>query len=534
MYRLVTSLTFIVAVAPLPALAQGVERVVVFADRAEVTRAIEARCVSGRLSVELPPLPPALDLRTLRAEVSSGAKLGAVRTRLAPRDPARDERLKALKTERDRLLDQAAELRDEAATARERSEGASAFGTFLGAIMREEIRDPKALPDRWKKSLDLVAAERLSGKQRALEIEAQARKVARELQQIDQRYSIAEAGAQGEARYVTVDADCGNSSAVAVRVSYVIPSATWHPEYDLRFFPQNASKLGPGRVELTVGAIVQQATGEDWTEATIVLSTAQPKLGGEAPYPAPLYIEGYEIEKDKVLVQGTEQRKSLEEGQGAPAAGPTGAALEDGGKAFTLTLPHRTTVRSDGRPYWVPVDEVRASGEAKLVTIPKLQQVVYRVLALKNPARYALPGGRVHAYRGGSYVGDSQLDYSAPGEPIEVSLGIDEELRVERTDKRAVDKSPSFLGNTRRFEREYRIAVRNQSDGPRRIEIRENIPVSKDERIEVELLKGKTTGGHRLDPERGIVHWVLDLPQGREKSVELGYVIGLPKDWKMQ
>jgi hypothetical protein len=40
-------------------------------------------------------------------------------------------------------------------------------------------------------------------------------------------------------------------------------------------------------VRLTVGALIKQATGEDWTDARVMLSTARPKLDAEAPIPGP-------------------------------------------------------------------------------------------------------------------------------------------------------------------------------------------------------------------------------------------------------
>ncbi len=68
-------------------------------------------------------------------------------------------------------------------------------------------------------------------------------------------------------------------------LSYVVPGATWQSDYDLDFVPQGKAKVGPGVARLTVGAVIRQATGEDWPAARISLSTARPKLGTEAPRP---------------------------------------------------------------------------------------------------------------------------------------------------------------------------------------------------------------------------------------------------------
>lgn len=283
-----------------------------------------------------------------------------------------------------------------------------------------------------------------------------------------------------------------------------------------------------------MSAVVQQATGEDWSDATLVLSTAKPKLGGEAPYPRPLYLSGYEASSDKTMVAGQERREALESGAASSGSGPKSAALEDGGRAVSFKLPHPVTVRSDGRPYWLPVDVVQGRGESKLVTVPKLSPRVYQVLSTTNFASYPLLAGVAHTHRGGSYIGDAALRYLGPGEPIELSLGLDDELLAERVDLKEIDRSPGFLSKTKKLEREYRIKLKNNAASPSKIEVRESIPVSKDEEIRVELIEKKTTRGYRFDALRGFVTWSIELAAGSEKAVDLSYVVKLPDDWKIR
>src|SRR5262249_28286492 len=161
-----------------------------------------------------------------------------------------------------------------------------------------------------------------------------------------------------------------------------------------------------------------------------------------------------------VLVQAQERRDRLEGGGGGKdKAGPGAASLDDKGNAFVLTLPHRLTVAADGRPVWAPVDVVETQATAKLVATPKPDEHTYQVVALKNPAAYALLDGRVRSYRGGSYVGDSRLRYRGVGEPLEVSLGIDEELKIERKVVDERDRDASFLSSTKHIVRAYRTTV---------------------------------------------------------------------------
>ncbi|MFO0728225.1 MAG: mucoidy inhibitor MuiA family protein [Myxococcota bacterium] len=513
-----------------------IERVVVFSDRAEVTRRGTASCKNGRAELEITGLPMSLDARTIQAQSRSGAKLLGISTRVESVDPEEvDQRravvLKALTEAQDKLR----VLDSKMATNVEESTQSSSFDAYLTNLVQEDLRSGKPNPDAWKKAAALFGDQRLGARKRNIELGVERRKLERELIRLNTRLAAFQQSESDELRAVNAAVECQGAGTQEIDVSYTVPGATWHPEYDLRFSPDGEGKTGKGKVELMVSAIVQQASGEDWEKASISLSTAKPKLGGEAPTPAPIVVDGYKAGEEKVLVQGTEDRSGLSAGDdNATRQGPVAADLEDGGRAFLLSFPGRATIQSDGRPYWLPVDEIATRGEVKLVALPKLKTFVFHALSLQNPARYPLVSGVVHAHRKGAYVGDASIPYVAPGEPIEISLGIDDAIKVEKKDVKEMDNSPGFLSSTRKLEREYRIKVKNQSQSAERVEIRENIPVSKDEELKVELLKNKTTAGHRFDPKRGFITFEVDVPRGAERSVDLSYIIHIPESWKMQ
>ncbi len=126
------------------------------------------------------------------------------------------------------------------------------------------------------------------------------------------------------------------------------------------------------------------------------------------------------------------------------------------------------------------------------------------------------------------------MKYGAPGEPIELSLGIDAEVQVSRKDLKAKDRKGGFLSCEQSMERAYRITLESHATAPVAVEVRDSIPVSKVEEVEVKLKKGGTTPGYQLDAHRGFVSWtVTPAPAGRA-SVDLAYEIRLPKDWKVR
>ncbi|MCA9561076.1 MAG: DUF4139 domain-containing protein, partial [Myxococcales bacterium] len=152
---------------------------------------------------------------------------------------------------------------------------------------------------------------------------------------------------------------------------------------------------------------------------------------------------------------------------------------------------------------------------------------------LKNPAPYPLLAGRLHTWRGGTFVGTQDLEHTGPGAPLEASLGTDGAFRVTREVLEDRTREPGFLSSTRTLPRAYALTVRSTAAAPATIEVQENIPVSKVDAVKVELSKKTTTDGYALDPLTGLLTWPVEVRPGGDATVKVGYRIQLPDDWKV-
>jgi uncharacterized protein (TIGR02231 family) len=521
----------------------AIESVVVFPDRARVTRVQTARCERGTADATFDRLPAALDVRTLRGEVREAADVIGVGTAQVNSQEAGNQRARELIAQQEKIdADvRANEARKSALAVQLQDLGA--FGDIVVATLTEEMRNPRPDTPGWARTIDALRARRaaLEEDRRRLDVALRglrldADRVARQLMKVGGGAGGGGGGGAAALAYrtATVTVGCRHLAEVTASISYVVPGATWQPEYDVDFTPRGSAKAGPGGVRLTVGAQVRQATGEDWGNVRLALSTARPKLGAEAPQPVPLIVDGYEQRREKVLVDAHERREQLGAGGPAGAGAARGAAVDDKGNAFVLTLPHRVTIAADGRPVWAPVDVIETQGAAKLTATPKLDEHVYQVVTLKNPAPYALLDGRVRSYRGGSYVGESRLRYRGVGEPFEVSLGLDEELKVSRKTVDQKNNDAGFLSGTKHMVRVYRVELTNRAATAEAVELRENIPVSKIADVTVGILDQQTTPGFDLDRARGIMTWSVSLKSGEKRNVDLGYAIHLPDSWTVR
>lgn len=530
------SLIALISLLALPAVAQErpdpIDRVVVYGDRAQVTRRTRVECRAGEARARFGPLPAALVERTLRGEATGGATAVGVVARRVAHGPERDARLAPLHAELDRL-DRAIEAvgrrgeRHAAAQAK-----AAAFAELLVQIVRRDARGTKPPVDRWGASLDALREAAFAAVEALGAVAVEQAKLGRERALVQARFDALAGLQSAEVFEVEVAVDCGKAAGADVRLVYVVPGATWRPEYDLRFAAKSGT-TGPGTVALGLGAAVQQATGEDWRDAVLVLSSSKPWLGVEAPTPDVLRVGARSTQQGKVLVQAREKRRRLDrDGQPAAAGGEGAAALDDKGQSVTWTLPHRVDVASDGRPYWVPIERITAAGTAQNVAMPQRSAHVYRLVRFDNPSRGPLLAGRLHTWRGDSFVGTQALEHTGPGAPVEVSLGIDESLRVERTVLDDRTRDPGFLSSTRTLPRAFATTVRSTAPRPATVELRESVPVSKAAAVKVRIDE-KQTSAHAFDALTGRVTWTVTVPAGGQETVKLGYVITLPEDWKM-
>jgi uncharacterized protein (TIGR02231 family) len=89
-------------------------------------------------------------------------------------------------------------------------------------------------------------------------------------------------------RSVAIDCEVETAGAMTIDLSYIVPDASWSPEYTILFNEPS------GRIEINYAAKIQQATGEDWKGVSVLLSTAQPQLGAAPPALPPLTVAIYE------------------------------------------------------------------------------------------------------------------------------------------------------------------------------------------------------------------------------------------------
>ena len=511
-----------------------ISRVVVYPDRAQVTRSAKITC-DARTVVTFSALPPGADPPSFRARVSAGTVEGLryeQRTRreaYAPEVAQIDAELRKLQ------LDRAAITDGNTRAGKGRDLSQNLLDVSVAMIGREAVDGALLGAKSWASGLEQVLAARLKASDGDVDRAAKLRDLDRKI--ADLRTKRARSAAAGEGReYVAeVLVSCPEGRTVDVELNYMVGGASWTAAYEAR------ADEAKGEVELSTYATVAQATGEDWKGVEVVLSTAIPRENATPPEIQPLKVWAEERKAEKkVLVRRDEAQQHAEaSGEQANMDGTkdTGGAEGGGGLkvraqglSVQMAVPEQSDVLGDGSPARLLVGRSHMKAQFAYKSIPKLAPFVFRTADLVNTAPLPLLPGMLDAFRKNGMLGRYGLERVAEGARFQLTFGIEESMRVKRLTVEEIVRDRGFLGSTRRFRFAYRIEVANYQEGAQTVELSEHIPVSELEDVKVQM-DPKTTAGYESKPDDGIVTWKVKLNPGEKKLIDLVYAVDVPSSY---
>ena len=502
----------------------------VYRSRAAVTRSAECALAQGVHELRVGPLPEFADLDSVQAKIGAGGKLLDVKTEATalpapssdnPRvrealeavDKARAElaeidRLSANNTATTKLIDSIA--------AKTAADASQALG---GALDPEKLRGQIAF----------VEGERNRLTREGLELAKLRVKAAGELSAREKALAAA-GGAPPAERYALITIAVPQGGKVPVALTYLVANATWKPAYTVRGDP------AAGALKIEFDAVVKQATGEDWSDVELVLSTAQPTRAANPSEIGAIYLDVFDPSAPRAVSSAAPM---MAPGVPPPAgeAGDfsgngamsrkAGAAIESlsndaevggSGAAVEYRLPRAFTAPSDANgERRTRVANIDGKPVFTLVARPVAETDVFLRARLMNESGFILLPGQARVYLGSDSIGTAALGEIAVGGEIELWFGKEPGVTVKRE---VVSKKASESGvfsKSKGVDREYRVSLTNTLARAVEVELWDRVPVSRNEQVKVELTAiapALATDAKYLKDERpqGLLKWMLPLP----------------------
>jgi uncharacterized protein (TIGR02231 family) len=314
---------------------------------------------------------------------------------------------------------------------------------------------------------------------------------------------------------ISLPVEAETAGPTPLRLAYAAAEAGFTPSVEARLDVES------GRIDLVAIAEISQRTGEDWPDVELVLSTASPSGETNAPPTGTWYID---IRRD-------EPRPTARLESATPMAAMADVALDTSSFDVVYRLPEPETIAADGSRHQVHITSEKLPAELVWRSVPAVDTTAYLTAAFTYTGTTPLLPGPVGLYRDGQPIGRAHRQGLQPGEALELGFGPDPTIDIERrllTDRRA---RSGLVGSTRRQERRYAIEATNHRTSPVTLEIIDNLPVARDDRITVELAfdtTPPTTTAH--DDDAGVLAWRLELAPAETATIIFAYTIRHPAD----
>ncbi|WP_221031238.1 mucoidy inhibitor MuiA family protein [Actomonas aquatica] len=523
--------------------------VTVYPDRALVERHADLTLPAGESTITLTGLPANLWDNSLQVRGSGPAGTTILDVN------ARNVFVESEPSPQIRELEQSLEsLRDQDQTLADKVQLLDRESMVLDQIIRAQTTPPTEGP---------AAPRDLSELQNLLSFAAenQARLATAKRNLSDQREDLAQKIAAAQAQLneargrlpgrravkeVTVRLTTSTAGPGQLALSYTVPGARWAPVYNARL--DSTAR----EVAFDYQASVTNRTGEPWTNVALTLSTARPSAGGSAPEAQPWIVAELEQRRRYADEEGITLSAFSVSRAAAPApelkiAGRAEveadmavaqATVETGLTAATFKITAPATIPADGTTQKVSVTTVTLPAGLRYDSTPKYIASAFLSATVSNTTDFPLLGGPLASFVDGAFIANSQLETTMPGEDFDLALGVDEGIAIERDlTNRFVEKT-GFTNSGTRVTYEVKLTLTNHKSVPVTLRIAEPLPVSRHEKIKVELLSptardiatgdDKSKAFHR--DEEGILTWTGSLAPGASRTLDLKFSIEHPND----
>ncbi len=536
--------------------------VTVYQGRAMITREAKARLAAGDHVLVFPGLPSDLERDSLQVKGTGEAVLGECVFETEYFEEDVDGKRRPLLAERLRLSDEAEELNLHLS----RLDGEKTFLDRISSLLTTPPPGgtpqggsspgpgtpcPQTILDvgTWSGITDFYRSKHSELDSLRLTAERKLRDVSDKIENLDARLEDLGASGRRSREVVKVGIRKKTAGDLVLRLSYMISGPSWRPVYNLRASGDSDT------LQLEYDAYISQATGEDWSGVELRLSTARVNVSGVIPELRPWRLE-FHRPRPAVLrsVMAKESAKAdlREVADFASGAAPSApyeeedaaeldferdeAEVRDSGASVVFTVAGGGNVSGDNKDTRVGLARREFPAAFLHKAVPKLAEFAYLTARFKNEADFPILPGAVNIFFDGSFVSGSAFGLIMPGQETEVSLGVDEGVKVEYRFLKRFRKGEGLVNKRVSEQFEHQIRVTNNRTRPVDLSVLDQFPLTSDKDLVVKALQPQARENPRevaLDDESRIT-WTFSLKPGEKRELPLAYLVEYPSDRRVE
>jgi uncharacterized protein (TIGR02231 family) len=518
-------------------LTSTVSDVTLYPQGAKIVRTVPFAAPGGSHVLRLLDLPKGTPMETLRVKVT-GATMGAVTLRedfVPPRDETETTEVKAAREAVEALEDAVRAKADEAVALRLAREAADTRIGFLRQLGEGDTLSG-ATADVLRDVSRMVGEETLAARQAALNAEAKARAVDRDVTELSKSLEKARKALQAlvpeaeERNLVEVAITAPSAIEGKLTLTYNTWAAGWQPVYDVHLERGESEAL-----TLKRGALIGQNTGENWTGVNVVLSTSRPS---EQSAPGDLWpdlrrIDDPEPQRPLGRVATSMSMDTMEEGEAGSMASPiiemSSAASNIGEFNVTYTYPEKLNLADSADDVRIELGTVKLLPEIRAHAVPRWDATAFLVAtAVNDSGEMILPSGASQFFLNGEFVGGGMVEHVAAGEQTEFSFGPIDGLRLTRV----VDRNEGergVLSRSNEKTEKARIEVENLTGRAWPMRVLDQVPYSEQEDLVITWNARPKPLEVAVDDKKGVLAWEFEIKPGETMAIDLSHRIEWPE-----
>ncbi len=522
--------------------AQDTTRIVaatVFPDSAAVERALGVP--GGTRHVTIACVPASVDVATLQVDGDPELHVGDIRATPLPASRLDECAPSPIEARRRELAIQRSALEAQ----RESNELALTYVKQWGT---HAVGDPGTPPPARPATGAAAATNRpgaIAGDLRhaALDLLTDQARVRRELEALDRaeaKLGDEQPATRGKSGWRTVRFDVWTPAAAQLRVRYTVANTFWRPTY--RASVSTSPDLVHASLRLDRQADIVQASGEDWSEVKVKLSTGRANRRAAADKPgswwldvvppvaptltyaavSPMVAAPVADFRNRVEITGS----SIKRVDNEPAPWVVEVAASDDATEFAIAQP--VTLASDGETHTLPIASQTLPVTLARRTTPRSDHAVYLLAQADRPAG-AWPAGPLQSFRDGTPVGRSAWQ-PASGDRFEIALGQDDQMHVDVESPGDFTSGKGLFNGTTEKSSKAVYAIVNQHATPVKVEVLDAGPVSRSEQVKVRHEYAPEPTSTDWDKRAGVAEWLLSIPAQQTQRVAVTHVVAYSKE----
>ena len=183
------------------------------------------------------------------------------------------------------------------------------------------------------------------------------------------------------------------------------------------------------------------------------------------------------------------------------------------------------SIKTNGERTLVDLKTYEIPASYRYTAIPKLDKDAFLLAEMADWSQYSLLEGESNLYFEDGFVGRSILNPAPLQDTLQISMGRDRSLVMQREKVDQFSKKRT-IGSNITESRGYEITLKNNKSQAVTLQLKDQIPVSVNSSIEV---TSEELSGGALDPVTGIVTWEITLAPGAQQKLTLRYEVKYPK-----